>query len=198
MFTGIINHIGKVNSIKNVNDEKEISIISKLDIRKLEIGQSIACNGICLTIIKILEYNDGSEVFFFLSKETINKTNVNFWKKESKINLELAMRSNSLFDGHMVTGHIDSVATVTKVTKSSNSHIVNIMVDDTSLEYLVSKGSVTLNGVSLTVNKVNNSGLTVNIIPHTWNNTNFNVIQKGDKLNFEADIIAKYVKKYTK
>lgn len=192
MFTGIITHLGKIDEIIEINGNEKQVIISSDIKQALEIGQSISCNGMCLTITKI----DHSKISFFVSHETLDKTTASSWKKGDIINIELAMGINSLFNGHIVTGHIDITAKVKLITKLSDSNIIEISMPKSYLEYLILKGSVTVNGVSLTVNEVLNDSFTVNIIPHTWNNTNLQYLDNNDQVNIEVDILAKYIKKY--
>ena len=196
MFTGIITHLGELTKINKLGDDIEVHIRGNFATKNIAIGQSIACDGICLTVTKIIDDNDHKILVFFISKETISKTIAGMWQKQL-INLEFALANDSLFDGHMVTGHVDVRAVVKQVTKVENSYIMEVSLINEYLEYLISKGSITINGVSLTVNQLDEASFAVNLIPHTWNNTNLQYLQKNDQVNIEVDIMAKYIKKYT-
>lgn len=197
MFTGIITNIGQIVDIIEIGVDREVHIEANFKQKKLNIGQSIACDGICLTITKIIKSTDDKKIMvFFVSEETISKTIANLWHIKDKINLEFAMSNESLFDGHMVTGHVDVTAKVKNIIKQAASYIIEISLVHEYLEYLISKGSVTVNGVSLTVNQLSKDSFFVNIIPHTWDNTNLKYLTINSLINIEVDIMAKYIKKY--
>ena len=197
MFTGIITNIAEIVDIIELGADREVHVKADLKHHKLNIGQSIACDGICLTVTKIMQSEDNKEIMvFFISQETIDKTIVSLWQIKDKINLEFAMSNDSLFDGHMVTGHVDITAKIKNIIKQEASYIIEINLANEYLEYLISKGSVTVNGVSLTVNKLNKDSFMVNIIPHTWDNTNLKYLTINSLVNIEVDIMAKYIKKY--
>lgn len=194
MFTGIITNIGIVEKIK-FSPKKDcllaISIKEKIS-RKLEIGCSIACDGICLTLIK----KEKNLLFFQASEETGAKTALKKWFIGKKINIEFALRVGDEFGGHIVSGHIDGCAKLktVKTIKDSISMTFALEKNATSLtKYIVEKGSICLNGTSLTINKTNGKLFAVNIIPHSLNNTNFAEIKVGDLVNVEIDLIARYV-----
>jgi len=190
MFTGIIENLGIITNIIEKGTEKEIIIAANID-ETLKIGQSIACNGACLTITNI----NKKELSFFISAETIAKTTISNWSIGKEINLELAMSANSRFDGHMVSGHIDDVAKVDSIKSLNDSYIVKVLISDNYVDYLIDKGSNTIDGISLTINKIENNIIYLNIIPHTWLNTNMKELVDGDDVNIEIDLIAKYIKK---
>lgn len=190
MFTGIIENLGIITNIIEKGTEKEIIIAANID-ETLKIGQSIACNGACLTITNI----NKKELSFFISAETIAKTTISNWSIGKEINLELAMSANSRFDGHMVSGHIDDVAKVDSIKSLNDSYIVKVLISDNYADYLIDKGSITIDGISLTINKIENNIIYLNIIPHTWLNTNMKELVDGDDVNIEIDLIAKYIKK---
>ena len=190
MFTGIIENLGIITNIIEKGTEKEIIIAANID-ETLKIGQSIACNGACLTITNI----NKKELSFFISAETIAKTTISNWSIGKEINLELAMSANSRFDGHMVSGHIDDVAKVDSIKSLNDSYIVKVLISDNYVDYLIDKGSITIDGISLTINKIENNIIYLNIIPHTWLNTNMKELVDGDDVNIEIDLIAKYIKK---
>jgi riboflavin synthase len=195
MFTGIITNIAKVENLtyqKKGDLLLEISLDKKIN-RKLEIGCSIACNGICLTLISkkiILKKN----IFTFAaSDETCKKTNLENLKTGDLINLEFALRVGDELGGHMVLGHIDDIVKIKSITKIKDSHKFIFSAKKDLMKFIASKGSITLNGVSLTVNDVANNNFSVNIIKHTLDNTAFKRAEVGDVINAEIDAIARYL-----
>lgn len=198
MFTGIITDIGKVETIKNVgNSDIEITL-TITDASDVFIGESIANNGVCLTVTAIKH----NSLTFYLSKETIDCSNFSEVKVGNLINIERSLKLSDGLSGHIVSGHVDFVAKVLEITQIENSYIFNISFTPEYSLYFIDKGSVTINGISLTVNKVVDNYFTVNIIPHTYQNTNLKSLKAGDSVNIETDVIAKYVVKasnvYTK
>ncbi len=194
MFTGIITNIGVVEKIK-FSPKKDcllaISIAEKI-LRKLEIGCSIACDGICLTLIK----KEKNLLFFQASEETCAKTALKKWPIGKKINIEFALRVGDEFGGHIVSGHIDGCAKLKtfKAIKDSVAMTFELEKNATNLsKYIVEKGSICLNGTSLTINKTNRKSFAINVISHSLNNTNFAEIKVGDLVNVEIDLIARYV-----
>ena len=192
MFTGLVTHIGTVSKIV-VSDKKDTKL--KINIEWLDdisLGSSISCNGVCLTVIR---KNKG---FFEVeySNETALKTNLKDLKINDKINLEKSLKVGQEIGGHTVTGHIDDIATVIKISRIKGSYELWFNVKNEIISFLAEKGSITLNGVSLTINKIFNNSFTVNIINHTWNNTNLSLISLGSVLNLEIDIISRYVNRH--
>ena len=192
MFTGLVTHIGTVSKIV-ISDRKDTKL--KINIEWLDdisLGSSISCNGVCLTVIR---KNKG---FFEVeySNETALKTNLKDLKINDKINLEKSLKVGQEIGGHTVTGHIDDIATVIKISRIKGSHELCFNVKNEIISFLAEKGSITLNGVSLTINKILNNSFTVNIINHTWNNTNLSLISLGSVLNLEIDIISRYVNRH--
>ncbi len=190
MFTGIINHIGRVESAKMEGD-LTLTIHCDWPEESLFIGESIACNGACLTVIEKGARAEGSWFATQLSGETLKLT-AKRWNIGDSLNLERAMRLGDTLDGHMVTGHIDGIATIHSITPDGDSHIVTIDAPLELSRFIAQKGSVTLDGVSLTVNSVQNNRFTVNIIPHTWKVTTLGSRKAGDSINIEIDLIARY------
>ena len=192
MFTGLITHLGKVSEIKET--DKNDTYVG-IDIKwkdDLNIGSSVCCNGVCLTIVyKKLNYF-GVE----LSNETIKRTNFQYLKLNSTINLEKSLKIGDELGGHYVTGHIDGLAKLSKIIQIKSSYELWFEVRDEITKYLAEKGSVALNGISLTINKVEDNFFSVNIIKHTWNNTNLSSYQVGSFINLEVDIISRYVSRH--
>ena len=190
MFTGIIETLGKVQALKNENDNLHISVQSSLT-NELKIDQSVAHNGVCLTVIAI--ENDVYTVTAIA--ETINKTNLGDWQVGDSLNLERAMLLGARLDGHIVQGHVDQTGIVKSVKETGGSWQFDFEFDPASGNVTVEKGSVCINGVSLTCFNSTKNGFTVAIIPNTYQHTNFNSLKEGDSVNLEFDIVGKYVKK---
>ena len=191
MFTGIITDVGEILSIDL--DNGKIKISSKFNHNDIDIGASICCSGICLTVVEKDKYKNYSYFCFEVSQETISCTSVKFWKKNTKINLEKSLRFGDEVGGHLVTGHVDCLGEIDSINKSKNSNIFKIKYPKEYKKYVASKGSICLDGISLTVNEVFDDFFSVNIIPHTEENTSWSKISKGDSINIEFDVLARYV-----
>ncbi|MFW0778106.1 MAG: riboflavin synthase [Rickettsiales bacterium] len=189
MFTGIISAIGTITSSAQQGD---LRLTISCPWNDLKIGESIACNGACLTVIETVSDGFVTE----LSGETTNCT-APHWNIGDKVNMERAMQLGDRLDGHIVTGHVDGLSTIKQIGEDGDSHILQIEAPDKLARFIAAKGSVTLNGVSLTVNKVEGTTFWVNIIPHTWKMTTLGERKQGDTLNTEIDIIARYVERLT-
>ena len=191
MFTGIITHLGKISELKK-NPKKDlllkISVVGKIN-RKLVIGCSIACNGICLTLIE----QKKSLLSFQASRETCEKTTLENWKIGEEINLEFALRAGDELGGHMVLGHVDGTAKILAIQPIKDSKKFTFSTKKELIKFIAEKGSVTLNGASLTVNEVEKNSFSVNLIPHTIANTAFKDSAVNDFINLEIDVIARYV-----
>ena len=190
MFTGIIEAFGKVKSIHKDQENLNLTISSPIS-SKLKIDQSISHNGVCLTVI---DCNNKNHTVTAIN-ETLNKTNLKYIKKNDLINLERAMKLNTRLDGHIVQGHIDQTAECTSYEKLNGSWVYNFQYDLIKNNITIEKGSITINGVSLTVINSKKNSFSVAIIPYTFNNTNFHKITKGSIVNLEFDIIGKYISK---
>jgi riboflavin synthase len=191
MFTGIITNIGKIKEIIEKDNEIEVKIATDLKTEDIYLGQSISCDGVCLSITKI----EGSIISFYISKETLAKTILKDWYIDYEVNIELAMQINSRFDGHIVSGHIDNIAEITNLQKIGSSYMLTLTLPAQYLKYIIEKGSICLNGVSLTVNNILANNIEINIIPITWHKTNFKNLKIGSEINFEVDMLAKYLEK---
>ena len=199
MFTGIVSHIGKVENISHPNDwELSISVQKTLQLEhsfnfdKLIIGASIACSGICLTLKKISD----DLLFFDVSDETAAKTNFLDWKIGTIVNLEKSLKVGDELGGHFVYGHVDTTSKIRSIEKINGSYKILFYVQDQFMKYFSPKGSVSIDGVSLTVNEVFSDTFSVNIIPHTWAYTSFLNFKIGTVVNIEIDILSKYVRNY--
>ena len=201
MFSGIIAALGVVKNI-TYDDIYSFDIeIKKINLEEFEesnnlikIGCSISCSGVCLTLTK-KKYNI---LTFDVSKETMNKTNLSNWKIGDLVNLERALRVGDEIGGHFVTGHVDTVLELQKIVEEDGSRILYIKLNDEISPYIASKGSITIEGISLTVNEVNNDYFNVNIIPFTWDNTNLSKIKVNDFVNVEIDLLSRYLVNYQK
>ena len=195
MFTGIIEDIGEVLEIKKDGD-KIFYISTKINYQNLKIGSSISCNGICLTIIKKGKKNKKNWFAISASRETLSKSNLNIAKIGSLLNLETSLKVGDELSGHLVFGHIDGKLKLIKKKNVGSSKILIFNMPLNLRNYIVPKGSVAINGVSLTINNVSKNIFDVNIIPHTLKSTNFNKIKIGELLNIEVDMIVRYVSNY--
>ncbi len=193
MFTGIITDIGTVSRLEQRGDLRA-RINTRYDHDGIDLGASIACSGVCLTVIE-KGTADGKDWFDVeISAETISKTNIGAkWQIGAKINLERALKVGDELGGHIVSGHVDGVAHVTSVTDEGDSTRVTFEVPSTLAKFIASKGSVALNGTSLTVNGVNGASFDVNFIPHTKSETTWGDLAVGDPINLEIDTLARYV-----
>jgi len=196
MFTGIVSHIGIVNKISHPDDwELSVDVIndnnsdSDFNINSITIGASISCSGICLTLKKVLN----NTLFFDVSDETREKTNFSTWKVGSLINLEKSLKVGDELGGHFVYGHVDTTAVISSIEKINGSYKIILSINRYFSKYLASKGSVSIDGVSLTVNDVDKNFFAVNIIPYTWTHTSFKNYNIGTVVNIEIDILARYL-----
>ena len=189
MFTGIIEEIGSVKAISREAGNIHFTIAAKMT-KELKVDQSVAHNGCCLTVVAI--HDDCYQVTAI--QETLDKTNLNHWEIGTKVNLERCLVMNGRLDGHIVQGHVDTVATCTHYEEQNGSWKYTFQYKDEQLT--VEKGSVTINGTSLTVVDSQEKGFSVCIIPYTFENTNFKNLKTGDIVNLEFDIIGKYVAKW--
>jgi riboflavin synthase len=196
MFTGIITDIGTVRKAEQKSDLR-LTIGCGYDMGSVDLGASIACSGACLTVV------DKGEDWFAVdvSQETASKTAPGLWAEGARLNLERALRVGDELGGHIVTGHVDAVATVTRAEEKGGSIDLTIEAPRDLGSSIAPKGSITLDGVSLTVNEVEDVGpttrFTINLIPHTADHTTFGGIAAGRKLNLEIDVLARYLKRMT-
>ena len=196
MFTGIITDIGTVRSVEQRGDLR-LTIGCDYDLDTVDLGASIACSGACLTVV------DKGEDWFAVdvSQETVSKTAPGLWAEGARLNLERALRVGDELGGHIVTGHVDTVATVSRAEEVGGSIDLTIEAPRSLGGGIAPKGSIALDGVSLTVNEVEDAGdatrFTINLIPHTADHTTFGGIAAGRKLNLEIDVLARYLKRMT-
>ena len=191
MFTGIIEEIGNIVSIKVNGDSRKLFIKADKILEDVHRGDSIAVNGICLTVT---EFSD-SEFSVDVMHETMKRTSLNKLKTNSKVNLERAMAANGRFGGHIVAGHVDGTGKITEIRRDDNAVWYTIQASPQIMKYIVTKGSVTVDGISLTVAKVSETDFSISAIPHTVKITVLGERKEGDIVNLETDIIGKYVEK---
>ena len=191
MFTGIIQETAKLKAIKSNNKNFTFILNSQNPYKKKDLGTSISINGVCLTLTKVINKKN---LFFDISPETLKITNLKNNKTGDLFNLERSLKYGDEIAGHFVQGHIDDVGQVLSLSKVKNSWIFWITFSKKYKKYLVKKGSITVNGVSLTINDVKNNAFRVNIIPHTFKKTIFLKIKKNDFLNLEYDLLLKFLK----
>jgi len=192
MFTGIIESLGKIKSLTKEGDNLHIEVASELA-PMLKIDQSVSHNGVCLTVVSLTE----TSYVVTAIKETLDKTNIGHLKTGAVVNLERAMKLGDRLDGHIVQGHVDQTAVCQEVKKQNGSWVFTFSYDSSLSNITIEKGSVTVNGVSLTVVGSKPSGFSVAIIPYTYQHTNFNTFVKDTVVNLEFDVIGKYVKRIT-
>ena len=192
MFTGIIETLGEIKTLEKTDSNLNLTIHSNIT-NELKIDQSVAHNGICLTVVRI----DGSNYTVTAINETLEKTNLGELKKGDKVNLERAMKLGSRLDGHIVQGHVDQVGTCTAIKNEQGSWIFTFSYDAALKNVTIEKGSITVNGTSLTVINSKKGEFSVAIIPYTFENTLFHSYKVGTKVNLEFDVIGKYVKRLT-
>ena len=193
MFTGIIEDLGTVKKIKRKPKDVEFTFeVGHIKLKEVVLGDSISVNGTCLTVTSL-----GKKTFTVdASHETLAKTNLGKLKIEKRVNLERALRAGDKLGGHIVNGHVDGVGKVSSKTKKGESIEFRFSVPKNLSKYIVEKGSVAIDGVSLTVNSVKGNQFVVNIIPYTQEATTFGALRKGSVVNIECDIIGKYVEKF--
>jgi riboflavin synthase len=196
MFTGIITDVGTIAQL-NQGGDLRARINTQYDMDTVDIGASIACNGVCLTVVTKGIDNDQNWFDVEISAESVSKTNINAgrkaWTIGQRINLERALKLGDELGGHIVSGHVDGVAEITDITPVGDSSVVTFRVPHDLSAFIAQKGSVTLDGTSLTVNDVDGDTFNVNLIPHTKECTTWGDIAVNDKINLEIDTLARYV-----
>ncbi|NIP48510.1 MAG: riboflavin synthase [Gammaproteobacteria bacterium] len=192
MFTGLIEDVGTVRDIRISADQAVLSVKTAIPMSELKLGESIAINGVCLTVT---QFGDG--LFCAdVSPETLNCTTLGKLSNGSRVNLERALRLTDRLGGHMVTGHVDGLAKVVERRQEGNAWRFSFQADESLCALLVAKGSVAIDGISLTVNEVAAESFSLAIIPHTLNMTTLDEFKVGDNVNVETDLIGKYVAKF--
>ena len=194
MFTGIISAIGKIAELEHRQGDVRISIHApELGFDDVQLGDSIACNGVCLTAVELIDQGFIADV----SVETLSLTTIEHWQVDTRINLENAMQASDRFGGHIVSGHVDGIGEVVSLHEDARSWRFTIKAPANLAKYIAQKGSITVDGTSLTVNAVNGSEFELNIVPHTMIHTVISDYQVGSKVNLEVDLIARYLERLT-
>jgi riboflavin synthase len=194
MFTGIISAIGKIAELEHRQGDVRISIHApELGFEDVGLGDSIACNGVCLTAVELIDQGFIADV----SVETLSLTTIEHWKVDTGINLEKAMQASDRFGGHIVSGHVDGIGEVVSLHEDARSWRFTIKAPANLAKYIAQKGSITVDGTSLTVNAVIGSEFELNIVPHTMIHTVISDYQVGSKVNLEVDLIARYLERLT-
>jgi riboflavin synthase len=192
MFTGIIKNTGIIKELQKKNNGYYLSVISNLSFTKKDIGTSIACSGVCLTLTKIIKNKKRNEFFFYLSNHTVITSAFKHLKPGDVINLEKSLKYGDEFAGHFVQGHVDTTIKVLSINSNNKkSWIIIFNIPKKFKKFLIEKGSIAINGVSLTIAKIFPNKFKVVIIPHTLQNTNLLKLKKNDYVNVEIDLIAK-------
>jgi len=196
MFTGIVEEAGVIEKITPTKKSIELTVRASVCGRGVKVGDSVAVNGCCLTAVKITPRRKAKLIQFDLLQESWRRTNFQFGKVGSLVNLERSLRANGELGGHFVTGHVDGLGKITRWERAGKDHVLDITAPADVIKYLVFKGSVAVDGISLTVASVNKKGFRIWIIPHTFEVTVLRERKVGDAVNLEADLLGKYVEKF--
>ena len=192
MFTGIISAVGKITQLEDRQGDKRLNIdTGNLGLDDIRLGDSIACNGVCLTAVEITDKGFIADV----STETLSLTTIGNWQVGSPINLEKAMQASDRFGGHIVSGHVDGLGEVISLHEDARSWRFRMRAPAELARYIAHKGSITVDGISLTVNHVDGAEFELNIVPHTMINTIMDNYKQGTKVNLEVDLIARYLER---
>jgi len=192
MFTGIVTDVGRIRAIRDTNRDRRFEVDTRFDLSTVDIGASISHAGCCLTVVEKGEGWFAVEV----SGETLSKTTLSDWHEGRPVNLERAARVGDELGGHIVSGHVDGVGEVVSVDSEGGSHRVRIRVPRPLHRYIAPKGSIAVEGVSLTVNEVEDDVFGVNLIPHTWDVTTLGALKPGSRVNLEIDMLARYLARW--
>lgn len=192
MFTGIIQSVGHIQSLQKIGGDVRLALAVKgLPMQDVELGESIAVSGVCLTVVAF----DADYFAADVSNETLSRTTLGSLVVGDKVNLERSLQASSRIGGHWVSGHVDGVACVQSIVEDARSQRWRFKADRPLLRYIAEKGSVAVNGVSLTVNQADFEGFEVNLVPHTVEHTNFSALTKDSPVNIEVDLMARYVER---
>ena len=193
MFNGIVYNQGLIKSLRKspryVKGSLVIEVSSNINFKKQDIGESVCCDGVCLTLIRIKK----KSFLFYLSKETLKRSNFKKAKIDNVLNIEKSIKFGSKISGHFVQGHVDTTALVKKISIIDKSWVIDLRINSKYSKFLIEKGSISVNGVSLTVSKITRTGFQITIIPHTLKLTNLIKLKKGSLVNIEFDLFGKYL-----
>ena len=194
MFNGIIYNTGKIHSIDKTRNSLFIGIKAKLRFNQRDIGSSVCCDGVCLTLVQIKK----NIIYFYISNETLIRSNFKMLKKNQIINLEKSITYGQKISGHFTQGHVDTVGKIQKIKIIDKTWIISFKILNKNLtKFLMEKASISINGVSLTISKVTKNTFEINVIPHTLKLTNLHKLKGGNLVNVELDIFSKYIQKYS-
>lgn len=197
LFTGIITDIGRVRSVAETDRDRRYEIETAWDVSGIDLGASISHAGVCLTVVEKAPSQDGGGWFAVeVSGETLDKTTLRSWAAGTPVNLERATKVGDELGGHIVSGHVDGLGTVVSITPEGGSHRIVIEAPAPLHRFIAAKGSITVDGVSLTVNSVDGRQFGLNIIPHTWEATTLGGLKVGDAVNLEIDMLARYLARW--
>jgi riboflavin synthase len=192
MFTGIVTDVGRVRAVRDTNRDRRFEIETAFDLSTLDIGASVSHAGCCLTIVE-----KGADWFAVeVSGETLSRSTLDNWKEGRRVNLERSARVGDELGGHIVSGHVDGVGEVVSVESEGGSHRVRVRVPRPLHRFIAPKGSIAIEGVSLTVNEVEDDVFGVNLIPHTWDVTTLGELKPGSRVNLEIDMLARYLARW--
>lgn len=192
MFTGIIEAVGKVQSVRQAGGDVRLSIdAAGLDMNDVKLGDSIATSGVCLTVVDFGAHWYAADV----SLETISRTSLNSWKTGTRVNLEKALLPTTRLGGHLVSGHVDGLGEIMLARQDARSLYFEVKAPDALAKYMAEKGSITVDGISLTINHLNGALMSLNLVPHTATQTTINDWQVGSKVNLEIDVLARYLER---
>ena len=193
MFNGIIFNTGKVKNIKKYKNSIYVGVKTKINFKNKDLGTSICCDGVCLTIEKV----NKNMLFFYVSNETLKRSNFKNLKLNQIINLEKSLSYGKNISGHFIQGHVDTVAKIKKISFIDKTWVINLKILDNKLnKYLIEKASISINGVSLTISKIYQNSFEITVIPHTLKLTNLKNLKVNNLVNVELDIFSKYMYKY--
>ena len=194
MFNGIIFNTGRVQVIKKKKNSIYVGIQTKINFSKKDLGSSICCDGVCLTVDKVVK----RKIFFYISNETLKRSNFRFLKLNQVINLEKSLLFGKSISGHFTQGHVDSVAKIKKIIFIDKAWTINFEILNKRLnKFLIEKASISINGVSLTISKINQNSFEITVVPHTLKLTNLKNLKVNNLVNVELDIFSKYIYKYS-
>lgn len=197
MFTGIITDIGRVRSVAQTARDRRYEVETAWDVSGIDLGASISHGGVCLTVVEKGSRPEGGGCFAVeVSGETLDKTTLGEWSAGTPVNLERATRVGDELGGHIVSGHVDGLGTVVEITPEGGSHRIVIEAPAPLHRFIAAKGSITVDGVSLTVNAVDGRRFGLNIIPHTWEATTLGALKVGSAVNLEIDMLARYLARW--
>jgi riboflavin synthase len=191
MFTGLVEEIGKIDKISPIPGGYSIKIKSIKIIEDLAVNDSVCIDGVCLTLTKI------DNPFFYADAvgATLEKTTFKNVKVDSLVNLERSLKLSDRLGGHLVQGHVNGIGSISEIKKLGENYLVKVIIPEELEKYLIKEGSIAINGISLTIAELNKNEISISVIPHTWQNTNFKDKKVNDEVNIEIDILAKYVEK---